>query len=100
MYLSLNQCDSATSHATKHPNLTVLAWDGAVVGTRSGGYKAVDQTHVSQGSGFDAAKSSGTADADGAALGKCRLGDFHFFTLFLESQFGAKASDQQIAQNT
>lgn len=97
MYPALKDCETAVAHATKHANLSVLAWDGAVIGTRSSSYKAVEPPSVARGSGYDAAKVNGTAGERRLGAGQCRLGDFHHFTLFLETQFGVKILDQQTA---
>jgi hypothetical protein len=95
MYPSFKDCQPVTSHASRHANLSVLAWDGAVIGTRPGRYKTVDRSSIVPGLGFDAAKPSAAASSDNSGDGQCRLGDFHHFTLFLETQFGVKASQQQ-----
>ena len=97
MYPALTDCGIAVSHANKHGNLSVLAWDGAVIGIRAGCYKPVEAPSVARGAGFDAAKPNGTAGETRLGAGQCRLGDFHHFTLFLETQFGVKTLDQQTA---
>ena len=95
MYSSLKDCEAVTSHASKNANLSVLAWDGAVIGTRPGSYKPVERSIIAPGVGFDAAKSKPEAAGDNLGAGQCRLGDFHHFSLFLESQFGVKVSNEQ-----
>lgn len=40
MYSGLDQHPRVVEYAQRQSNLTVLAWDGAVVGTRIGGYRA------------------------------------------------------------
>jgi|SRR5579862_3246286 len=90
MYSSLKDCEVAKRHATRMGNLSVLACDGAVIGNRPGAYKTVDRTAVTNGIGFDAGPVVKAGDAAGPGL--CRLGDFHHFGLFLETQFGGKAN--------
>lgn len=92
MYLPLKDCEAAKLHATKVGNLSVLALDGAVIGNRPGNYKPIDRSVITDGVGFDVAPAAKDDDTTGAGL--CRLGDFHHFGLFLETQFGGKTSDQ------
>lgn len=94
MYQCFKDCGSVTSHARKHSNLTVLTWDGGVIGTRPGGYKRVDRSSVVIGGGFDVPSSSTGPPNEKTALAQCQLGDFHHFALFLETQFGVKIADQ------
>jgi hypothetical protein len=77
MYGSLNDSQIAVRLASRHPNLTVLCADGAVVGTREGEYVTTD-TDPAAGTGYKVDGSKPTA----------LLGDFHHFALFLETQFG------------
>jgi len=95
MYPAFEECDVAVTHASKHANLSVLAWDGAVIGTRRGTYKPIDRSVVIAGCGFDASKPSSGGDVDPTGAGQCRLGDFHHFALFLETQFGVTTSNQE-----
>lgn len=76
-------------YANKHPNLSVLAWDGAVIGTRPGGYGLVDPSSIGSGRGFSVEEGTDKSET-GTGLGRFTLGDFHNFGLFLETQFGIK----------
>ena len=95
VYPDIKECEIVASHANKHANLTVLARDAAVIGTRRGAYKPVDPSTIAPGVGFDAAPQSENALGEKVGAGRCPLGDFHHFALFLERQFGVKANDQQ-----
>lgn len=94
MYRSLRDCRPVISQASKHPNLSVLATDGAIIGTRPGGYKSVDRSNLAADVGFDAAPALAGAPETKSGAGKCLLGDFHHFALFLETQFGVQISDR------
>jgi hypothetical protein len=98
MYPGFKDCGPVASHASKHFNLSVLARDGAVIGMRPGGYKPVDRSTIIPGIGFDAAPPSRESPEENAGAGQCRLGDFHHFALFLETQFGVKTNDQSAKQ--
>lgn len=93
IYSKLENYGQAVRCAEKHSNLTLLAWDGAVIATRRGSYKEVDATLASSGSGIAVEK--GTPDAAGKDTyqSRCCLGDFHHLCLFLETQFGVRTFD-------
>ncbi len=95
MFPCINDCETVASHAIKHANLSVLARDGAVIGTRRSSYKPIDRSTIVAGVGFDAAPQSEDGLGENVGVGQCWLGDFHHFALFLERQFGVKATDQQ-----
>ncbi len=80
MYGKMEEAKTALMHGQRHPNLTVLCSDGAVVGTKLGGYKALD--------GVGPKNSGYIKGADGSTLS--RLGDFQHLSLFLETQFGVQ----------
>jgi hypothetical protein len=91
MYSNLEDHPRLVKYAEKQGNLTVLAKDGAVIGTRVGRYRP--GTH-----GGDEHKpwlyeedvtKSGTAGKEP----RCRLGDFHYFGLFLEQLCGVRRDD-------
>ncbi|WP_200930621.1 SIR2 family protein [Pseudorhodoferax sp. Leaf274] len=85
MYSGLNDHPRVVDYAERQGNLTVLAWDGAVVGTRVGGYRAGTtggQEHVPWLE--DAVPENDSEDA----RPRSRLGDFHYFGLFLEQLCG------------
>jgi hypothetical protein len=92
MYPGLKDCETAKLHASKHSNLSVLALDGAVIGNRPGGYKPIDRSTIAEGVGFDAAAET---DDESTGAGLCRLGDFHHFALFLETQYGVTTNDEK-----
>lgn len=98
MYPSIKECEIAASQASKHANLSVLARDGAVIGTRRGSYKPIDPSTIAAGVGFGAPPPSKDARGENLGAGQCFLGDFHHFALFLETQFGVKAIDQQATE--
>jgi hypothetical protein len=95
MYPDVGGCGLVASHASRHANLTVLARDGALIGTRYGAYGPVDPSTIAPGAGFDAAAEGEIALGGSARAGRCLLGDFHHFALFLEAQFGARADDKR-----
>lgn len=85
MYTKISDCSIAAGHAQKLPNLTLLAWDGAVVGTEMGNYSSIDEPDVQDGSGIAISPVNGDDQDD---IVHCNLGDFHHFCLFMEKQFG------------
>jgi hypothetical protein len=90
MYSTLQDHEPAVKCAGKLSNLSLLAWDGAVIATRAGVYGALDPALAVSGSGIFDEKS--TPDAEGKVVHqfRCNLGDFHHFCLFLEAQFGGR----------
>jgi len=88
MYSNLSDHPRAVEYAVKQGNLTVLAKDGAVIGTRVGLYRSGTAggdehkpwLHEEDVSITDPKKHSETP--------LCRLGDFHYFGLFLEQLCG------------
>lgn len=95
MYESLANCEAATVHASRNANLTLLAWDGAVIGMKRGGYKLIDQALPQSGNGISRQEPKDGTPSEAMAPALCQLGDFHFFTLFLENQFGVRLNDIQ-----
>lgn len=91
MYSKLADHQRAVDYAKSQPNLTVLAYDGAVVGTRVGKYRA--------GTGGGDEHMPWLCDEEkGEKQTVCRLGDFHYFGLFLEQLCGGskRHGDQSI----
>lgn len=90
-YKKLEDAKTVAGFAAEHPNMTVLAYDGAVVGTRSGSYAdstgAVSPTEP----WIEVVPAKGSAGTSPPTLIRCRLGDFHFFTLFLEQLYGGRS---------
>jgi hypothetical protein len=91
MYSTMANHEQAVKCAEKLSNLTLLAWDGAVVATRSGAYKRQDAGVASSGSGIDVEKGMSDPDGKDTYHTRCILGDFHHFSLFLETQFGVRS---------
>lgn len=88
MYSNLSDHPRVVEYAEKQGNLTVLAKDGAVIGTRVGLYRPGS-------AGGDEHKpwlhEEGIRTTDPTKpdnLSQCRLGDFHYFGLFLEQLCG------------
>jgi hypothetical protein len=93
MYSNLQDHPRAVKYAEKQGNLTVLAKDGAVVGTRVGLYRP--------GSPSIKNAEPWLLEVNNVVSGKpvnvlqCLLGDFHYFGLFLEQLCGARSYDAQ-----
>lgn len=91
MYSGLDQHPRVVEYAQRQSNLTVLAWDGAVVGTRLGGYRA--GTAGGQEHAPWLVEETPTAGDSNEAYPRSRLGDFHYFGLFLEQLCGGGGHD-------
>jgi SIR2-like domain len=88
MYSNLLEHPRVIEYAKKQGNLTVLAKDGAVIGTRVGLYRpgtAGDSEHTPWLYEEDL-RDAGPMMSDKKP--RCRLGDFHYFGLFLEQLCG------------
>lgn len=86
MYLNLDDHPKVVDYAMKQGNLTVLARDGAVVGNRVGKYR-LGTSGGEEHKPWLYDETIGTGDP--ALLEpRCRLGDFHYFGLFLEQLCG------------
>lgn len=86
MYSDLDQHRRVVEYAEKQGNLTVLARDGAVVGTRVGGYRTGTVSGEEQSPWlFEEKTNDGGLNTSHI---RCRLGDFHYFGLFLEQLCG------------
>lgn len=94
MYSGLDAHPRVVEYASKQSNLTVLASDGAVVGTRAGRYRP-GTTGGDENSPWLIEESAAGADAKDR-VPRCRLGDFHYFGLFLEQLCGGGASDAHV----
>lgn len=92
MYKKLDEHPEAQSQASRLANLTLLAHDGAVIGTRTGKYQMLDVSKASHACGFKTVTPKDGAEAEPQNV-HCTLGDFHEFTLFLETQFGIDVDD-------
>lgn len=91
MYSGLNQHPRVVEYAQRQSNLTVLAWDGAVVGTRIGGYRA--GTAGGQEHAPWLLEETLSAGDSKEVYPRSRLGDFHYFGLFLEQLCGGGRHD-------
>ena len=93
MYSGLGKHPRVIDYAERQSNLTVLAWDGAVVGTRAGRYRigtTGGDEHVPW------LMEEALPGGDPKELHpRCRLGDFHYFGLFLEQLCGGGSDDAQ-----
>lgn len=86
----LAKSKSVVRFATEQPNMTVLAWDGAVVGTREGPYAGLEESAAAPEPWIEnQPPASGDGTSTDAAV-RCRLGDFHYFALFLEQLYGGR----------
>ncbi len=94
MYSSLDAHPRVVEYASKQSNLTVLASDGAVVGTRAGRYRP-GTTGGDENSPWLIEESAAGVDPK-ERVPRCRLGDFHYFGLFLEQLCGGGASDAHV----
>lgn len=93
MYSGLEKHPRVVDYAERQSNLTVLAWDGAVVGTRAGGYRT-GTTGGNEHSPW--LLEAPLAGGDPTILfPRSRLGDFHYFGLFLEQLCGGSSHDAQ-----
>jgi len=93
MYSSLGAHPRVVDYAERQSNLTVLAWDGAVVGTRAGLYRP-GTTGGNEHKPWLLEEAAVGGDPK-APLLYCRLGDFHYFGLFLEQLCGGGSHDAQ-----
>jgi SIR2-like domain len=91
MYSTLDAHARVVEYASKQSNLTVIASDGAVVGTRAGRYRpgTIDSNDHSQWLIEDATSGGDPKDR----VPRSRLGDFHYFGLFLEQLCGGSTLD-------
>lgn len=89
MHSNLAKHPRVVSYAQKQGNLTVLARDGAVIGTRIGKYRL-----GSIGSGENKPwLDEEVISTSGSPVNepRCLLGDFHYFGLFLEQLCGGRS---------
>jgi hypothetical protein len=94
MYNNLSDHPRAVESARKQANLTILARDGAVVGTRVGRYRPGTSGGDEQ-KPWLYEKEIATADPDKPERQTLsHLGDFHFFGLFLEQLCGRSNQDE------
>lgn len=96
-YSALDSSKAVVKFASGQPNLTVLALDGAVVGTRTGHYGKPASAVANQEPWIVNEPVSGSTDTPPAEAVRCRLGDFHFFGLFLEQLYGGRNESEHVA---
>jgi SIR2-like domain len=95
MYSGIEDHLGVVDYAVRQSNLTVLAMDGAVIGTRVGRYRPGtigDNEHTPW-----LTEVAVTRGDPKELLPRCRLGDFHYFSLFLEQLCGGSSHDAQPA---
>lgn len=88
MYSNLADHPRAVEYAVKQGNLTVLAKDGAVIGTRAGFYRPGTAGGDEHNPWLYEEGVSMTDPKKPTESPLCRLGDFHYFGLFLEQLCG------------
>ena len=93
MYSGLDTHPRVVEYAEKQSNLTVLAWDGAVVGNRAGRYRP-GTTGGDEHSPWLLEEAVAGGDPK-VLVPYSRLGDFHYFGLFLEQLCGGGGHDTQ-----
>lgn len=93
MYSGLNDHSRVVEYAVKQSNLTVLAWDGAVIGTRIGRYRP-GTTGGNEHQPWLTEEEAGKEEPK-ELQPRSRLGDFHYFGLFLEQLCGGSNHDAQ-----
>jgi hypothetical protein len=94
MYANLKDHPRVVEYARKQGNLTVLARDGAVIGTRVGRYRIVNNCDTEHNPWL---YEEGVTTSDSARpeqQPQSHLGDFHYFGLFLEQLCGRSNPDE------
>jgi hypothetical protein len=81
---SLAEIKTIVSLAQKQPNLSVIAKDGAVIGTRTGLYRGEASPGPSADTWIVTEKKTVLGFPDPKDVTNCRLGDFHYLCLLLE----------------
>jgi len=92
MYAGLEEHPRVVDYAEKQSNLTVHAWDGAVIGNRTGLYRPGT---IGGNEHIPWLIEETIAGGDSKNPPRCRLGDFHYFGLFLEQLCGGSNHDAQ-----
>ncbi len=93
MYSNLADHPRAVEYAVKQSNLTILARDGAVVGTRQGRYRTATVGGDDHKPCLYEEDVPTTDPASPAKHTRSHLGDFHYFALFLEQLCGGSNND-------
>lgn len=92
-YPSLKDAKAVVRFASEQPNLTVLAYDGAVIGTRVGSYDLTSSGAIDSEPWMTKTVIPASEGVEEREVINCRLGDFHFFGLFLESLYGSREDE-------
>lgn len=92
-YGSLDDIKTIVALAQKQPNLSVIAWDGAVIGTRTGLYRNVASTSSSPDPWIYTESKTVAGSPDPKEFTRCRLGDFHYLCLLLEQLCAGMTDD-------
>lgn len=95
MYGNLEQHPRVVGYAQKQGNLTVLARDGAVIGTRIGRYRTGSQCSGEHKPWLCESTVGTSEPAKSEVQMQSHLGDFHYFGLFLEQLCGRSYHDAQ-----
>jgi len=88
VYTGLANAKAVIDHAIRQPNMTVIAWDGAVVGTRVGSYRMTQSAFSKDEPWLSNDLAPPELTESGQLPVRCLLGDFHYFGLFLEQLCG------------
>jgi hypothetical protein len=95
MYSNLSDHPQIVEYASKQANLTVLARDGAVVGTRAGLYRPGSKGGDEHDPWLHEEKVEVVADPSKFEQQVLlRLGDFHYFGLFIEQLCGGGGNNE------
>ncbi len=95
-YQALGKAKNVVDFAGSQPNMTVLATDGAVVGNRKGPY-IIQHSATRPEDVWIYNELTAGADKTAPLTAQCRLGDFHYFSLFLEQLYGGRAEVDHVA---
>jgi hypothetical protein len=93
MYSNLKDHPRVVDYAQKQGNLTVLARDGAVVGTRVGRYRLGSGCGDEHKPWLYEEEAATTDPSKPERQPRSHLGDFHYFGLFLEQLCGRSSQD-------
>lgn len=96
-YTPLADSQKAIELAVRYPNLTVIALDGAVVGTKIGKYQFWPSPASSNEPWLRTDLISSGADTQPQYLPSSLLGDFHFFGLLLQQLYGGQEEERHVS---
>jgi SIR2-like domain len=92
-YSALAKVREVVALAETQPNLSVIALDGAVVGTRKGYYRNTGPMDGICEPWHSVEQLAATEGKEAKEHPRCHLGDFHFFGLFLEQLCGGNTNE-------